>query len=206
MEPVTLLALNHCPGGDVSTPPIDAVLERLNTGNARFVADKTMGEGRSGPRRAELTQGQAPWAIVLSCADSRVAPELLFDTGLGDLFVVRVAGNVANTSSIASIEYAVAHIGTPVIVVLGHQSCGAVTAALAGGDNGPNLNHLLAHITEGLDGGQALSVASAVRANAAHVAEELRRRSEVIHAAVNAGKLRIAPAVYSLEDGSVSWV
>ena len=189
----------------MSMPTADVVLERLASGNARFVADQTAGVGRDQSRRAELTGGQSPWAIVLSCADSRVAPELLFDTGLGDLFVIRVAGNVANTSSIASIEYAVAHIGTPVIVVLGHQGCGAVTAALAGGDNGPNLNHLLAHISEGLNGEEAQSVESAVRRNAAHVARELRRGSEIIEDAVRAGRLRIASAVYSLDDGSVSW-
>lgn len=190
----------------MSMPTAEAVLERLAAGNARFVADQTLGEGRAQSRRAELTGGQAPWAIILSCADSRVAPELLFDTGLGDLFVVRVAGNVANTSSVASIEYAVAHIGTPVVVVLGHQACGAVTAALAGGDNGPNLNHLLGHITEGLSGDGAQSVESAVRNNAAHVARELRGRSEVIDKAAAAGKLQIAPAVYSLEDGSITWL
>jgi carbonic anhydrase len=190
----------------VSMATAEAVLERLAAGNARFVADETTGEGRDHVRRAALTGGQSPWAIVLSCADSRVAPELLFDTGLGELFVIRVAGNVANTSSIASIEYAIAHMGTPVIVVLGHQGCGAVTAALAGGDNGTNLNHLLAHITEGLNVEDAPSVESAVRSNATHVAQELRRRSQIIVEAVNAGRLRIAPAIYSLDDGSVSWV
>jgi carbonic anhydrase len=97
-------------------------------------------------------------------------------------------------------------MGTPVIVVLGHQACGAVTAALAGGDNGTNLNHLLAHITEGLNVEDAPSVESAVRSNATHVAQELRRRSQIIVEAVNAGRLRIAPAIYSLDDGSVSWV
>lgn len=101
---------------------IQEVLDRLHAGNKRFVADKLDGKLQDSSRRDSLTSGQSPYAIVLSCADSRVVPELAFDTGLGEIFVVRVAGNVANTSSIASIEYAVAHLGTPVIVVLGHQS------------------------------------------------------------------------------------
>ena len=126
---------------------INSILGRLQEGNSRFVADKLDGKLQDSSRRDSLTGGQEPFAIVLSCADSRVVPELAFDSGLGELFVVRVAGNIANTSSIASMEYAVAHLNTQVIVVMGHQACGAVTAAVAGGDNGYNLNHLLSHIT-----------------------------------------------------------
>lgn len=190
----------------MSMPTPEAALERLAAGNARFVADQTTGEGRDRLRRAALIDGQAPWAIVLSCADSRVAPELLFDTGLGALFVVRVAGNIANTSSIASIEYGVAQLGNPLIVVLGHQACGAVTAALAGGDHGPNLHHLLTQISEPLKGADVQSVDSAVRTHTAHVAGELSRRSEIIEAAVQAGAVRVVPAVYSLDGGSVAWL
>ena len=117
----------------------DQIIKRLKEGNERYVADKLNHPLQDHARRVELTKGQQPHTIVLSCADSRVVPELAFDTGLGELFVVRVAGNIANTSSMASIEYAVAHCGSKVIVVLGHESCGAVTAAVAGGDNGYNL-------------------------------------------------------------------
>ena len=124
----------------------EKALAKLKAGNKNFVADKLDGKLQNSSRRGELTGGQNPFAIILSCADSRVVPELAFDSGLGEIFVIRVAGNVANTSSIASIEYAVAHLGVNLIVVLGHESCGAVTAALAGGDNGYNLNHLLSHI------------------------------------------------------------
>ena len=187
-------------------PSIDEVLQRLAAGNARYVADATTGAGRDRTRRDQLVGGQAPWAIVLSCADSRVAPEIAFDTGLGELFVCRVAGNVANTSTIASIEYAVAHIGTPVIVVLGHQSCGAVTAAISGGDNGYNLNHLLAHIEPAKAKSQDPSVDGVVKTNAALTAQELVDRSAIIGGAVRAGKVRIVPAFYSLEDGSVRFL
>ena len=106
-------------------------LQRLKDGNHRFVKEQWEGKFNDSKRRNSLVDGQSPYAIVLSCADSRVVPELAFDTGLGELFVIRVAGNVANTESIASIEYAVAHLNTKLIMILGHQNCGAVTAAMA---------------------------------------------------------------------------
>ena len=106
-------------------------LDRLKEGNGRFVSDKLDGKLQDSNRRESLTGGQQPFAIILSCADSRVVPELAFDAGLGELFTVRIAGNVANTSTIASIEYAIAHLNTRVIVVMGHESCGAVGAAVS---------------------------------------------------------------------------
>ncbi|MFT7589703.1 MAG: carbonic anhydrase, partial [Limisphaerales bacterium] len=148
-----------------------------------------------------------PYAIVLSCADSRVVPELAFDSGLGELFVIRVAGNVANSSTIASIEYAVANLGTQVIVVLGHQSCGAVTAAVNGGDNGYNLNHLLAHITPAISAcGEGASIADVVKKNAEMTGEELKSRSSIIGDAVNSGKVQIKSAYYNLDTGKVDFL
>lgn len=183
---------------------IQEVLQRLQDGNDRFVSDKLDGKLQNSSRRESLTSGQEPYAIILSCADSRVVPELAFDTGLGELFVVRVAGNVANSSSIASIEYAVAHLGTPVIVVLGHQSCGAVTAAVNGGDNGYNLNHLLSHITPAISAaGSDVDVNTVVKKNAELTAEELSTRSAIIKGAVDSGKLKIVPAYYHLNSGKV---
>ena len=183
----------------------EAIIERLKAGNERFVKDTTEGKLRDQARRADLVGGQKPWAIVLSCADSRVAPELAFDTGLGELFVLRVAGNIANTDTIASIEYAVAHIGSPVIVVLGHQSCGAVTAAIAGGDNGYNLNHLLAQITPAVHQCDSDKVDDVVHLNAQLAAQDLVNRSDIISKAVADDNLTIVSAFYSLEDGSVSF-
>lgn len=183
------------------------VLNRLVTGNDRFVSDKLEGKLQNSSRRENLTGGQNPYAIILSCADSRVVPELAFDTGLGELFVIRVAGNVANTSSTASIEYAVAHLGTEVIVVLGHQSCGAVTAAVAGGDNGSNLNHLLGHISpsvnESEDGAEINDI---VRKNAILNAEALVNNSTIIGDAVSSGGLKIVPAYYNLDSGKVDFL
>lgn len=179
------------------------ILARLEDGNARFVADKLDGKLQDSSRRSALTSGQSPYAIVLSCADSRVVPEFAFDSGLGELFVLRVAGNVANTSTIASIEYAVAHLKTPVIVVMGHESCGAVTAALDGGDNGHNLNHLLSHITPAKAASDDKSVNGVVKKNAQLTAEHLVERSSIIGDAVKAGNLKIVPAYYELGSGKV---
>jgi len=185
----------------------DAILQRLKDGNRRFVSDARENNLQDAARRDDLTGGQSPWAIVLGCADSRVVPELAFDTGLGELFVCRVAGNVANTSTIASIEYAVAHLQTPVIVVLGHEACGAVTAAVAGGDNGYNLNHLLAHIEPAKTAcGAGAELADVVKTNAQLTVKDLRTRSAIINGAVEAGTLRIVPAYYNLNGGGVDFL
>ncbi len=186
---------------------INDIKQRLEDGNERFIADKLDGKLNDTARRTELTKGQQPYAIVLSCADSRVVPELAFDTGLGELFVVRVAGNVANSSSIASIEYAVAHCGSKVIVVLGHQSCGAVTAAAAGGDNGYNLNHLLSHIAPALDAtDDGADINTVVKKNAQLNATELINRSSIIRSFVEKGDVKILPAYYNLDSGKVDFL
>jgi len=186
---------------------IQEVLNRLTEGNDRFVSDKLDGKLQNSSRRGELTSGQEPYAIILSCADSRVVPELAFDTGLGEIFVVRVAGNIANNSSMASIEYAVAHCGSSVIVVLGHEACGAVTAAAKGGDNGHNLNHLLYHITPALNAcGPDADVNDIVRKNAQLNAEELTSRSGIIRDAVKNGSVKIVPAYYHLGSGKVEFL
>jgi carbonic anhydrase len=179
-------------------------LQRLKEGNVRFVEDNLDGQLNDSKRRKELTNGQTPYAIVLSCADSRVVPELAFDTGLGEIFVIRVAGNVANIESLASIEYAVAHLGTKLIVVLGHQSCGAVTAAIAGGNNGYNLNILLAQITPAIEkAGENATVNTVVCKNVELVANDLKVRSSIIADAVNNADLEIVPAYYNLDSGKV---
>lgn len=183
----------------------DDALASIKAGNARFVEDKLDGKLQDSNRRQELTSGQKPYAIILSCADSRVVPEFTFDTGLGELFVIRVAGNVANTSTIASIEYAVAHLGVNLIVVLGHQSCGAVTAALAGGDNGYNLNHLVAHIVPAIDSCGETDVDAVVKENAKKTCENLVSRSQIIGGAADKS-LKIVPAFYCLESGKVDFI
>lgn len=183
------------------------IKKRLQIGNQRFVEDRLERKLQNSSRRESLMAGQQPHTIVLSCADSRVVPELAFDAGLGELFVVRVAGNIANTSSMASIEYAVANCGSRVIVVLGHQNCGAVTAAISGGDNGYNLNHLLSHITPAVCAcTEGTAVNDVVKKNAELTAKELVSRSAIIRKAVESGTVEVVPAYYHLNTGQVDFL
>jgi len=181
----------------------EEALKLLVEGNNRFVESKENPQNRDSKRRMSLEGGQAPSAIILSCADSRVVPELLFDTGLGDIFIIRVAGNIANTSSIASIEYAVAHLGVNLIMVLGHESCGAVTAAVNGGDNGHNLNHLVSHIVPAVSACKGDDINTVVKKNAELTTEELLNRSTIISGAKQDRGLKVIPAYYNLGTGKV---
>jgi carbonic anhydrase len=151
-----------------------------------------------------LATGQRPWAAVLACADSRVAPEWLFACGPGELFEVRSAGNTAFDAGVASLEYAVAELAVPLILVLGHSGCGAVTAAMARAPLTPLLEELVLPIRASLRPG--LDLAAAVRANALHSAAELPRRSALLAEAVTAGQLRIAAAVVEIGSGRVGLV
>jgi carbonic anhydrase len=185
----------------------DEILRKLSAGNLRFIADRLQGELQIKISSESLVNVQKPFAIVLSCADSRVIPELIFETGFGELFVVRVAGNIANTSSVASIEYAVSHLETKVIVVLGHQSCGAVTAAINGGDNGENINQLLSFISPAIAASAKLaSVDEVVKKNAELTAGELINESEIIKNAVEKDGVRIVSAYYNLDSGKVDFL
>ena len=180
------------------------IQERLKEGNKRYVSDL---ENPSSDKelRGSLTGGQQPFAIVLSCADSRVVPEMIFDCNIGELFVVRVAGNIANSSSIASIEYAVAHLNCKMILVLGHESCGAVTAADNGGDNGPNLNHLTDHISDAVKMGKGKDLSEVIKINAFNNAQVLADKSEIIKNAVHNSGLVIESAYYNLGSGKVDF-
>lgn len=185
----------------------DEIVQELKEGNKRYTGDSNSHPAQDTSRRIVLESGQEPPVIVLSCADSRVAPELLFDRGLGELFVVRVAGNIANTSSMASMEYAVAHCKSKVIVVLGHEACGAVNAAIAGGDNGRSLNHLLSHIAPAVHQcGEGASTETVVKANVNRTIEDLMKHSEIISGAVNNGSVKIVPAYYKLTGGEVEFL
>src|SRR5437660_44710 len=162
-------------------PAPEAAFKRLKDGNARFAADQLAKKDVGSKRRAELAKGQRPFAVILTCADSRVAPELIFDQGLGDLFVLRVAGNVTDPVVLGSIEYAVEHLKTPLIVVLGHEACGAVKAALEDADPEGNLGFLLReiHIGKQLPAEKKAAMDAAVKSNARFHASELTKRSAI---------------------------
>jgi len=194
------------------TSPTEA-LERLREGNQRFTTYGRVRRARTDEeRRKELTGGQSPYAVILACADSRVAPELVFDEGLGELFVVRVAGNVLEGSQLGSIEYAVEHLGSRLVVVLGHSSCGAVAATI--GHEGrpleelsPGLIAIVGRIRTALEDlpteGDKLD--AAVRANVRQTVRQMCLESEVIKSRVAGGKVRVVGASYDLESGAVDF-
>lgn len=202
---------HHSQTGQQAIEPLakaDETLKNLLEGNHRFMSGQTMHKEHAS-KRTELVKGQSPSAIILSCSDSRVPPEIIFDQGLGDIFVVRVAGNVADPVELGSIEYAVEHLNVPLIIVLGHDSCGAVTAAVKGGKHEGNIRAIVRKIAPAVRRVKAQGKKSdellnaAIIENAHMVASSLVRESSVIRHFVNEKKLRIVAAKYSLETGRV---
>jgi carbonic anhydrase len=190
-------------------PPLtlESLWPQLMKGNAAYMGG-AIEYTHLGDARTATKDKQKPPVTVLSCSDSRVPPELLFHRGIGDLFVVRAAGNVADTFGIASIEYAIAHHWTKVIVVLGHENCGAVLAALEKKDPGtPSLRALVYRIRRSFRGlGKHHDVHSAIIANAKASADYLVSHSRLIRRAVRNGDVKIVVAYYELESGEVTKV
>ena len=195
--------------------PVDAstALRYLRNGNKRFTEHKLRNDGISAKDLERLSKGQKPHAIVLSCSDSRVPPEILFDQKLGEIFVVRTAGQSLDSSAVASIEYAVSHLGSNLIVVMGHESCGAVKAALStisGADAGsPSLNKLVGDLHPRLARFSRAPASAGYMneswANVEGVANDLAARSEIIQKSIESGEVKIEKALYHLGSGSVEW-
>jgi carbonic anhydrase len=198
----------------------DEALQKLQDGNKRYVESKmnTCGETNAAAR-AKLAQSQKPYAIILSCSDSRVPPELIFDQTLGEIFVVRVAGNVPDPLVLGSIEYATEHLGSPLIMVLGHERCGAVKATVeANGKGEGNIGAIVKSIAPALkkvkaeckghkncdQKDKAMLVECVVDTNAKMVAANLVKQSKVIAELVKEGKVKIVAAKYDLDDGNVT--
>lgn len=192
---------------------------RLREGNARFVANDMTARALSEGRRAELVAGQAPFAIVLGCSDSRVPAELVFDQGFGDLFVIRVAGNVVAPSQVGSVEFAAARFGTRLVVVMGHSQCGAIVAALEelqGHATTPsrNLRSIVDRVRPSVEAvlagrqgdPQDVLIGAAVRANVRASVDHLRHGSELLEQLIRTDGLRVVGAEYSLETGHVAFL
>ncbi|HEX3405904.1 MAG TPA: carbonic anhydrase, partial [Caulobacteraceae bacterium] len=181
----------------------DAALARLRDGNARYVAgNMTSFKLDLAALRAKTVDGQAPFAAVLSCADSRVPVEIVFDESIGSIFVTRVAGNVANTETIASLEYGVAELHVPAILVLAHQNCGAVKAAIAGEAVPGQISSLYAPLQAAVAQGGHDPAATA-KLNAKIQADILARASPVLAEEIAKGELKIAAGYYELRSGRV---
>ena len=195
---------------NVLTP--SASLDRLLKGNARYVAGVALRHDFKHEREA-LAGGQNPYAAILSCADSRIAPEYAFDSARGDLFVCRVAGNFASDETVASLEYAVAELGTPLIVVLGHESCGAVSATIKSLKDGttlpghlPSLVNAIAPAVKAVSEQAGDTLGNAIRQNVIDNVAKLSSATPILSAAVEQGKLKVAGGIYRLRDGRVEMV
>jgi carbonic anhydrase len=195
---------------NVLTPA--AALERLRKGNARYVEGVSLRHDFRHEREA-LAGGQNPYAAILSCADSRIAPEYAFDSGRGDLFVCRVAGNFANGESVASLEYAVAELGTPLILVLGHDACGAVSATIKSLKDNTTLPGHLPSLVEGIapavkavSGQAGDALANAIRQNVIDNVSKLSSATPILSAAVAQNKLKVVGGIYRLKDGKAEMV
>ncbi|HEY9600123.1 MAG TPA: carbonic anhydrase [Allocoleopsis sp.] len=187
----------------------DAAIKRLMDGNQRFVKQKSKHPDQSKARMQEVAQAQHPFATVLSCADSRVAPEILFDEGIGDLFDIRVAGNIVIPEVLGSIEYAVDILGTPVLMVLGHERCGAVTAAVQGERLPGHIGSFVKAIKPAIartKGQSGDPVNNAVVANVQYQIEKLKRSSTILSARSQNGKLKIVGGRYDLDTGEVTLI
>ncbi len=194
-------------------------LERLREGNQRFVAGlRSVDSMTTAVQREELVGGQAPFAVILGCSDSRVPVEIVFDQGLGDLFVIRVAGNVVASSQIGSVEFAAEAFGTRLVVVMGHTRCGAISATLAalrqpGGSTSSNLRSIVERIRPSVESLMATDLKNdpealateAVRANVRMAVNQLRNGSDMLENLINKDGLMVVGAEYSLETGAVDF-
>ena len=189
-----------------------STLSLLKEGNGRFVGGKSIHPNQEVSRRAELAAaGQEPSATILACSDSRDPVELIFDRGVGDLFVVRVAGNVAGLSELATMEYGVTHLGTPLLIVMGHSKCGAVTAAVKGAElhgHLPSLVNLIKPAAEKAksSGTEEECVPRAIELNVWQQVENIFGRSALIREFAAGGKVQIVGAVYDIATGKVQWL
>lgn len=184
----------------------DVALQRLREGNRRFVAGATTHPDQTTARRTELAHGQYPFAIILTCADSRLSPEIIFDQGLGDLFVVRNAGNLLDDHVIGSIEYAVEHLHATLIVVLGHSKCGAVSAAVAGGEVPGHLTSIVQSLSAAVEAARKKGgdvVDNAVRISAQNAVAALAHAEPIVAEAVKADHVKIVAGRYDLASGEV---
>ena len=193
----------------------DEALRILKAGNARYVEGKLQHPHQDRVRRAlTAAQGQHPLATILTCSDSRTPPEIIFDQGIGDIFVVRVAGNVAATDEIGSIEYGVANLAAPLVVVMGHNQCGAVSAVVDNAKLPPNIASLVAPIKPAVDKAREANpdaakdvlLKAAITGNVWQAVEDMLRLSPLIRERVKDGRAQVVGALYDLDSGQVQWL
>ena len=206
--PPTLTIVTETPRRPIDNP--DMALQELQEGNQRFVNGQMQHRGQTPQRRHQLAQFQQPFAVILTCSDSRVLPEVLFDQGLGDLFVIRVAGNIVDRAVLGSIEYAVDHLATPLVAVMGHQSCGAVSATLESLQHDTTPHNAIARLVRAITPAVAVAeqrpgdlLDNTIRANAEQSRDAIVNAPEVKQA-LDSGALKVVAGYYDLDAGTVT--
>jgi len=210
------LPLRHARAADPmpkTTLTPDQALRLLKEGNDQFRTDALFRAAQGRERRMELARGRAPFCVLVGCSDSRVPPELLFGRGLGELFIVRNAGNTVDTAALGSVEYGVGVLGCPLVVVLGHESCGAVAAAVEvvqknatfPGVIGEMIQPIIPAVLAARRPSGEVVLDEAVVANARRVATRMKTQSSVVQEAVRQGRVKVVAARYDLDDGDVDW-
>jgi len=191
----------------------DEALQKLMDGNKRYVSGSLMKKDLSDTKRKELAKGQKPFAIVVTCSDSRVPPELLFDQGLGNIFVIRVAGNVVDPIVLGSIEYGAEHLNAPLLFILGHSKCGAVTATIeAKGEPEGNIGAIVKKIMPAAEkakkkgGTKDEILETAIQENVKNVYSDVMKKSKIVPHLVEEGKLKIAAGEYDITTGKVAMI
>jgi carbonic anhydrase len=199
-------------GPGISTDEASRILKE---GNGRYVDGKSRHPHQDRERRAMTAgQGQHPLATVLTCSDSRVPPEIIFDQGIGDVFVIRVAGNVAATDEVGSIEYAVDHLATPLVMVLGHTQCGAVTAVVDGDKLPPNIAALVEPIRPAVakarednpEAAKDVLLNAAIKDNVWQAIADMMQASPIIREKIKDGQIKVVGAIYEIDSGQVKWL
>jgi carbonic anhydrase len=201
-------------GSDQPGMKPDQALKMLQDGNDRYIAGKPQHPNQDAERRRlTATKGQYPFAVILGCSDSRVPAEVLFDQGVGDLFVIRVAGNIASVDEVASIEYGTDHLGSPLVVVLGHSHCGAVTAAAQGAETHGSIPILLKSVAPAVQRVKASHpnkkpeelLNQCIEENVWEAVESMFGMSPILAQRVRDGKLQVVGAIYDIDSGKVTW-
>lgn len=191
----------------INDPKIGQALKELTEGNKRYFLSKQSHPHQSTERREEVAKGQKPFAVIVGCSDSRIPPEIIFDQGLGDLFVIRVAGNIVDDVALGSIEYAVSHLGSQLVVVLGHSKCGAVTATVQGGEAHGHIGHIVKAIAPAVERAKAETgdlTDNSIRANALLVADQIKSSKPILSEMIQNGKIEVVSAYYDIDSGKVT--
>ncbi|MCC6413264.1 MAG: carbonic anhydrase [Saprospiraceae bacterium] len=199
--------LEHQATTDVHTP--ESALQRLEDGNRRFLVGQTKHPHQTKQRILETQNGQHPFAVVVTCSDSRVSPEIIFDEGLGDLFVIRTAGNLMSDLELGSIEYAVEHLGATLVVVLGHTECGAVKAFVEGGEACGHIKDIVDALADEQEEQQVLrlegkNLQACIEGNILHGVKQLEQDEPVLAGKIRQNKLAVVPMIYDVHDGKVT--